>query len=57
MIPAQTVGIWEKLGLRAPKENKKRLNIKEEEGQMIFQPPTSSNNCSRQTLASATLKS
>jgi hypothetical protein len=27
------------------KENKKGLNLKEEEGQMIFQPPTSSNNC------------
>jgi len=27
----------------APEENKKGLNFKEEEGQMIFQPPSSSN--------------
>jgi hypothetical protein len=30
---------------RGRREPKKGLSLKEEVGQMIFQPPTSSNNC------------
>jgi len=42
MVPAQAVGFGKTMARVRPKKTKKRVNFKEEEGQMIFQPPSSS---------------